>query len=272
MKKARHLLFCILPLLLAILIHVCITILFKAGMYLYTACISDVTDRDIFTFIKSTELSSKQYPFVMMIGASFCIILFYRFYKRKEFEEPGSFSTRLFPALLILGVSLQMLFFSVIYYPVQSEIAQAIISKGTYETSPVEFFLPALIFEVLFAPISDGLIFRGITLKLCQRNMPFIMANIVQALLFGIYHMNLFQGVYAFFFGLFLGYVMHRTKAIIAPIFLHMIINLSGNLVSYIHQSIFLIRMEIIFAITLILIVLSLRYIKINTKINVNLI
>jgi hypothetical protein len=47
--------------------------------------------------------------------------------------------------------------------------------------------------------------------------MPFWVANILQAVLFGIYHMNPLQGIYAFFIGLFLGYVCHKGEVFSCP-------------------------------------------------------
>ena len=81
---------------------------------------------------------------------------------------------------------------------------------------------------VLLAPIAEEIIYRGIVLKLCEKSMSFAVANVIQALLFGIYHMNLVQGIYAFFCGLVLGYICKKRKSIIASIFLHMIVNISS--------------------------------------------
>ena len=45
------------------------------------------------------------------------------------------------------------------------------------------------VYTVLIAPISEELIFRGVTLKYASRAMPFFMANIFQSVLFGyLYH------------------------------------------------------------------------------------
>jgi membrane protease YdiL (CAAX protease family) len=54
---------------------------------------------------------------------------------------------------------------------------------------------------------------------------PFIVANIIQALLFGIAHLNIVQGVYAFGGGLVMGYVVYKFKSIKASIMLHFFYN-----------------------------------------------
>ena len=86
----------------------------------------------------------------------------------------------------------------------------------------------SVIATAVLAPIAEEIIFRELmTRKLC-RIFPFWFANIIQALAFGLYHMNLVQGVYAFFLGLIFGYVAYRMKSIWASIMLHGIVNASG--------------------------------------------
>ncbi len=94
--------------------------------------------------------------------------------------------------------------------------------------------VPLAFYGTLFGPIAEELIFRGVTLRQAQKTLPFWAANIMQALIFGIYHMNLLQGTYAFFVGLLLGYICRRGK-IHSSILLHILFNawalfLSGHL------------------------------------------
>ena len=53
-------------------------------------------------------------------------------------------------------------------------------------------------------------------------------ANVLQALLFGILHMNIVQGCYAFGIGLLLGWVAWRTGSVRASIGVHLVINFSS--------------------------------------------
>lgn len=85
------------------------------------------------------------------------------------------------------------------------------------------------LYSVLIAPISEELIFRGVTLKYAQKSMPLIAANIFQAVLFGIFHGNVVQGLYAFFVGLFCGYVCLKGGSIYLSILFHMMFNLWGT-------------------------------------------
>lgn len=53
----------------------------------------------------------------------------------------------------------------------------------------------------------------------------FWIANCIQALLFGIYHLNLIQGIYAFVIGLALGYLCQRYHSVIPGMLAHLVFN-----------------------------------------------
>lgn len=84
------------------------------------------------------------------------------------------------------------------------------------------------IYAVLLAPIGEELMFRGVSMRCYRAVFPFWLANIIQAFLFGFFHLNMIQGVYAFFIGLILGYVCEKSGSIYYAIFFHMCFNLMG--------------------------------------------
>jgi membrane protease YdiL (CAAX protease family) len=90
-----------------------------------------------------------------------------------------------------------------------------------------------LAFTVFIAPISEELIFRGVILHKSSLVLPFLGANLLQALLFGLYHMNIVQGIYGTLAGFLLGLIYHKFRTIFAPILLHMMINASSFLIMY---------------------------------------
>jgi len=88
---------------------------------------------------------------------------------------------------------------------------------------------PQMIFSVcLLAPILEELIFRGLVYGVASRFMPIIFANIIQALLFGIYHRNLVQGIYAFILGMFIGYLMNLAGGLLYTVIFHASLNAAG--------------------------------------------
>ena len=89
-----------------------------------------------------------------------------------------------------------------------------------------------LCYSVILAPIGEELVFRGVTLRIFRRALPFWAANIMQATLFGIFHGNWLQGFYAGALGLLLGYICERCDSIYYSIFLHFLFNLWGTVIS----------------------------------------
>lgn len=88
-----------------------------------------------------------------------------------------------------------------------------------------------VISTLVLPPLVEEEGFRGLGLTYLERaGVPFAVANIVQALAFGIFHMNLTQGIYTFVLGLALGYVTHRSGSIAPAMLMHLVYNLMGTL------------------------------------------
>ena len=101
------------------------------------------------------------------------------------------------------------------------------IEATVFAASPVLVILQT----VILAPLSEELLFRGI-LYSRLRKFPagFWPAALISSALFGLYHFNLAQGIFAFLFGLLLCAVYDKTRNLWACISLHM----GGNLISVI--------------------------------------
>ena len=79
---------------------------------------------------------------------------------------------------------------------------------------------------VIVAPIIEELIFRGVIMHGFMRNYPKIIAILVSALLFALFHLNPWQFPATFLLGMLLGWVMVITRNIFACIIGHAINNL----------------------------------------------
>lgn len=90
--------------------------------------------------------------------------------------------------------------------------------------------LLSTIATLVLAPLSEELIFRGLTLHYLKKTgIGFWAANLIQAALFGIAHLNLIQGIYAFLLGLVLGCLYKYFKSLAMPMLFHMFFNFSGT-------------------------------------------
>ncbi len=89
-----------------------------------------------------------------------------------------------------------------------------------------------LIALAVLTPIVEELIFRGLMYTQLTEFMKKKHAIIVAALLFGLYHGNFLQTVYAFALGLLMIYVYERFHTLLAPILFHIGSNALGILIS----------------------------------------
>lgn len=99
------------------------------------------------------------------------------------------------------------------------------------ETSGMtEYSIAWAVSTLILPPILEETVFRGLILQyLGKTGAKFFVANIIQAVFFGIFHMNLVQGFYTFFLGLLLGYLAYRYDSILVPMAMHFFYNLFGT-------------------------------------------
>lgn len=136
---------------------------------------------------------------------------FLRFFYRKLERPPllrreRAMDSGAFWRLLCVLMSAQMVFalsvqaleylFNLAGYSVLSAAQQASAGSAT---------LSMFLYASLLGPVAEELIFRGFVLRTLQKHGK-TFAIVTSALLFGIYHGNLVQGIFAFLVGLVLGY------------------------------------------------------------------
>lgn len=88
-----------------------------------------------------------------------------------------------------------------------------------------------LLIIVVAAPIMEELLFRKFLIDRISHYGEGI-AILISGLMFGLFHGNLAQFMYAFILGACFGFIYIKTRNIIYPIILHMITNFLGSFVS----------------------------------------
>lgn len=84
---------------------------------------------------------------------------------------------------------------------------------------------------VIAAPISEECIVRGLILRNLQKYFSVPVTIIIQAILFGIFHMNWVQGLYVLPVGAALGYTAVKCRSVLPCIYMHMFYNLMSVVV-----------------------------------------
>lgn len=244
MKKTGKIIFGCVPTILAVIIMYLLVI--AACLVMGAKGIFMVGHGDVeflMDYILRVMLDSKAQLILNSSVMLIFIVVFGIWYQKQFVKEKFSlnqigdkaksvFSWRAVIYLIVLGAAIQfevsiLLDFILPIFPKTMEnYTNLIESIGVGSTTG------AWIYTVLLAPIAEELIFRGVTLKLEKRVLKFAVANLIQAVLFGIYHQNIVQFVYAFLLGLLLGYICHLYDSILPAIVLHASVNLFANIIS----------------------------------------
>lgn len=237
LKKIGSVLFCLLPFLLAVALQLAISI---PAVIIKTIIIM-AKQPDIYTDINSgiTTITNDilgNSQFLTLVSLIYAVVaaLILGFWYWKKFvpkKQPRREASQIINLPVIGGLLLLML--GLQYVSNYIVALMAVINPGwldTYESLMGnmgfdDMSLLLVSYTVFIAPISEELIFRGVTLHYAQKAMPFFAANILQAVLFGALHGNMVQGTYAFLIGLFFGYVCKKGGSIYLPILLHMLFN-----------------------------------------------
>lgn len=152
--------------------------------------------------------------------------------KDKTKTRPALLPLKSHPVFYIAGVlvlSVGMLYLSTygveilsIFWPSLSEnyadLMENIGLDGDYSAL-------LLVYTAILGPICEEITFRGLTFSYAKKVMPFWSANIVQALLFAGFHMNMTQAIWAFFIGLAFGYFVEKSGNLFTGILLHICFN-----------------------------------------------
>lgn len=146
-------------------------------------------------------------------------------------ERRKRLSPACFGWILLLAFAVQHL--TSLVFAVISMLSPATIDNYSQmvETSGLtQYSFAWFLSTLILPPLTEEIIFRGLILGYLKKTgMPFIAANLIQAVCFGIYHQNIAQGIYTALLGFLLGYLAQRYRTLFAPMFLHFLYNLFGT-------------------------------------------
>lgn len=104
--------------------------------------------------------------------------------------------------------------------------------SAAYEEVSRSLYSPTFLIQILASglliPVAEELIFRGLVFASLRGRLSFLPAAVLSGLIFGLYHGNLPQGVYAFLIGLALSWLYEVCGTLLAPYLFHV----SANIVS----------------------------------------
>ena len=240
----RNLFKSFLPFIFFFLIQLAVTIPMMVIQLADHYILSDAYRDDTATFLEYAMSLLKNTAFLQRLSVVFAVtvIIVFGIWYRRRFIAPfrkrpkkywNGFSMQILFAVIFLGFGLQYItsLFSYVVSWINPSLLynyNSSIDSAGYNSITIML----AVYTIILAPVGEELVFRGLTYRFARKALPFWGANILQAALFGVMHLNLFQGLYAFFLGLFLGWICHIGRGVRYSILLHMIFNLLGTIFS----------------------------------------
>ena len=176
---------------------------------------------------------------IIVLISNICTILalvvFFALRKKNLLDEVGAtpIPGATYLPLSIAGMSLAVLVIIILNMLPISEEAFAEYTESTSVIDSSGFI--SMVSTVIFAPIAEEMIFRGLVYTRLKRAMPKWIAAILQAALFGVLHGQILWIAYAFAVGLILAAYFESTGSLFANITVHICFNLMGGyILSYI--------------------------------------
>lgn len=182
---------------------------------------------------------AEQTPWILLLSVILTIPSYYLFYRHRRQELMTFLSFRgigpvSIPVLVIFALSLNFLIELLLSLASQINALAPVFEKYDELANFITGgdFVLSLLAVGIIGPIFEEILFRGLVFGELRKITRVRVAIFIQALLFGVYHLNLVQGAYAFIIGLLLGYVYYRSNSIVSSMIVHITINSSSVLLS----------------------------------------
>ena len=186
------------------------------GLQMPSTLGDDVVDIENFigTQVVRGESFAVIYPLSMIVAF---LLLYVYIYFRDGKGRVARVSTKGFNPNVILGGLIWLISVQVVVEPISLylPVAESAAGQGFW----------AIITAVLFAPVFEEFIFRGLVLESMLRRHRRLISVIVSSMLFAIVHFQPSVMFSAFVSGLVLGTIYLHTNSIFSTIFLHAINN-----------------------------------------------
>jgi membrane protease YdiL (CAAX protease family) len=181
------------------------------------------------------KLMAKNIGYVLLVAAPLTLLIYWLIDRKKrivEFWNIRAIRWKSVPLLLLMGLSAGVVLGYILHKVSQIDGLEPVFKN--YEAFSKDLlsgnFLLLLLSVGILIPMFEEILFRGILMSRLRRTFQLPAAAMIQSVVFGIYHFNMIQSIYAFFFGLLLTYVCLKYNSILASIGVHIGVNSFGVL------------------------------------------
>lgn len=181
---------------------------------------------------KVQQMTEVNASYITVVSAVMAVIFFGRMYlkERNSFLKENNKEINIF-VMIAFGVMLSMAAGSILSAMNIDNI------YGSYEKTS-SLLLNGNIVYRLFAlgvitPAAEEIIFRGLVFNRVKKQYGSLYGIVVSSVMFGVFHFNLVQGLYAFIIGMAFAYCYELTGDLKVPVYMHMSINVLTVLSDY---------------------------------------
>lgn len=181
---------------------------------------------------KVQQMMEVNASYITVASAVMAVIFFVRMYlkERNSFLKENNKEINTF-VMIAFGVMLSMAAGSILSAMNIDNI------YGSYEKTS-SLLLNGNIVYRLFAlgvitPAAEEIIFRGLVFNRVKKQYGSLYGIVVSSVMFGVFHFNLVQGLYAFIIGMAFAYCYELTGDLKVPVYMHMSINVLTVLSDY---------------------------------------
>ncbi|MCR4688753.1 MAG: CPBP family intramembrane metalloprotease [Saccharofermentans sp.] len=210
-------------------IYIAQLVIFVAGFV--DASIEGITD-SIFVLDHAITFLNDNVIYALCLYAVICVVLFIVL-DRKIFtgDKPVSrLGIRDISGILIIAVASNIACLGILYlFEVLTPSLYQDYISFLDDGALGDIGVATIVYGVLLAPVVEELAFRGISYKAFRKSglsLPLVI--LLQAFLFGLFHLNVVQSTYTFFMGIVFGLVRYKTGNLTASVIAHIAFNLWG--------------------------------------------
>lgn len=182
--------------------------------------------------ISFMDIMNKNTNAILLISSIIYVLiiaLIYRIGKKSIVSDLGlkNINMKSFIIAVPLGLAVWLINTGILSLVQQAGLVQKYFQAYEEITSTIvqgSIFMTILVVGIL-VPFAEEFLFRGVIQKTFSKNMSIKVAVIIQGVLFGIYHGNLIQGLYATFLGILFGCITYKSKSIYPAVMMHMVNN-----------------------------------------------
>lgn len=181
---------------------------------------------------KVQQMTEVNASYITVASAVMAVIFFGRMYlkERNSFLKENNKEINIF-VMIAFGVMLSMAAGSILSAMNIDNI------YGSYEKTSSLLLNGNIVYRLfalgIITPVAEEIIFRGLVFNRVKKQYGSLYGIVVSSVMFGVFHFNLVQGLYAFIIGMAFAYCYELTGDLKIPVYMHMSINVLMVLSDY---------------------------------------